>query len=156
MLSKLSAQDRTAHRRGLSAAVLGDVLPGAALAGWRARGVAGEAGTRRAVPAGVAGSVLIVFELVLTKLPHYVLPLYPAIAILTVGALERRVLSRSWLMRAPLVVCHSGAASVIAVIGAITLTRQPVFLAWLFVAAALSLDCSRGGFTTTIAPNARC
>ena len=36
----------------------------------------------------------ILFELVLTKLPHYVLPLYPAIAILTVGALERRVLSR--------------------------------------------------------------
>ena len=35
----------------------------------------------------------------LTKLPHYVLPLYPAIAILTVGALERRVLSRSWLRR---------------------------------------------------------
>jgi len=29
------------------------------------------------------------------------------------------------------------AASVIAVIGAITLTRQPVFLAWPFVAAAL-------------------
>jgi len=41
----------------------------------------------------------IVFELVLTKLPHYVLPLYPAIAILTVGALERRVLSRSWSRR---------------------------------------------------------
>src|SRR6202046_5634844 len=42
----------------------------------------------------------IMFELVLTKLPHYVLPLYPAIAILTIGALERRVLSRSsWLMR---------------------------------------------------------
>src|ERR1700678_3482764 len=80
----------------------------------------------------------IVFELVLTKLPHYVLPLYPAIAILTIGALERRVLSRSWLM--------SGAAwwfvipaltSVIAVVGAVTLTRQPVFLAWPFVAAAL-------------------
>ena len=41
----------------------------------------------------------IVFEAVLTKLPHYVLPLYPAIAILTAGAVERRVLSRSWLMR---------------------------------------------------------
>ena len=80
----------------------------------------------------------IVFELVLTKLPHYVLPLYPAIAILTVGALERRVLSRSWL--------RSGAAwwfvipalaSVTAIVAAIALTRQPVFLAWPFVAAAL-------------------
>ena len=78
------------------------------------------------------------FEAVLTKLPHYVLPLYPAIAILTVGALERRVLSRSWL--------KSGAAwwfvipavaSLAAVVGAVTVTRQPVFLAWPFVAAAL-------------------
>ena len=81
----------------------------------------------------------IVFELVLTKLPHYVLPLYPAIAILTVGALERRVLSRApWLMRGAAwwFVIPAG-ASVLAIVGAITLTRQPVFLAWPFVAAAL-------------------
>ena len=32
----------------------------------------------------------IVFELVMTKLPHYVLPLYPAIAILIAGVIERR------------------------------------------------------------------
>src|SRR3979490_223916 len=80
----------------------------------------------------------IVFELELTKLPHYWLPLYPAIAILTVGALERRVLSRSWLMRgAAWWFVIPAIASVIAVVGAITLTRQPVFLAWTFVAAAL-------------------
>src|SRR4029077_18417868 len=80
----------------------------------------------------------IVFELVLTKLPHYVLPLYPAIAILTVGALERRVLSRSWLRRGAAwwFVIPAG-ASVIAVISAIHLTRQPVFLAWPFVGAAM-------------------
>jgi 4-amino-4-deoxy-L-arabinose transferase-like glycosyltransferase len=35
----------------------------------------------------------IVFELVMTKLPHYVLPLYPAIAILIALAIERRALS---------------------------------------------------------------
>jgi 4-amino-4-deoxy-L-arabinose transferase-like glycosyltransferase len=35
----------------------------------------------------------IVFELVATKLPHYVLPLYPAIAILIAWAIEKRVLS---------------------------------------------------------------
>src|SRR5580658_1534207 len=80
----------------------------------------------------------IMFELVLTKLPHYVLPLYPAIAILTVGALERRVLSRSWLMRgAAWWFAIPALTSVVAVIGAVTLTRQPVFLAWPFVAAAL-------------------
>ena len=42
----------------------------------------------------------IVFELVVTKLPHYVLPLYPAIAILIAGAVESKVLSRRlWLRR---------------------------------------------------------
>jgi 4-amino-4-deoxy-L-arabinose transferase-like glycosyltransferase len=35
----------------------------------------------------------IVFELVITKLPHYVLPLYPAIAILMARAIEQRALS---------------------------------------------------------------
>ena len=30
----------------------------------------------------------VVFEAVMTKLPHYVLPLYPAIAILIAGILE--------------------------------------------------------------------
>ena len=80
----------------------------------------------------------IVFELVLTKLPHYVLPLYPPIAILTIGALERRVLSRSWLRRgAAWWFAIPAITSVIAVIGAVTVTRQPVFLAWPFVGAAL-------------------
>jgi len=37
----------------------------------------------------------IVFELVITKLPHYVLPLYPAIAILIAREVERRDLSEN-------------------------------------------------------------
>jgi 4-amino-4-deoxy-L-arabinose transferase-like glycosyltransferase len=32
----------------------------------------------------------LVFELAVTKLPHYVMPLYPAIAILIAGAVGRR------------------------------------------------------------------
>src|SRR5258708_14584169 len=80
----------------------------------------------------------IVFELVLTKLPHYVLPLYPAIAILTVGALERRVLSRSWLRRSPpRGVVIPALASVVALVGAIKPTRQPAVLAGPLVAAGL-------------------
>src|SRR6202042_1941229 len=40
----------------------------------------------------------IVFEIVVTKLPHYVLPLYPAIAILIARALQRHALSNAlWL-----------------------------------------------------------
>ncbi|KIZ47743.1 MULTISPECIES: glycosyltransferase family 39 protein [Rhodopseudomonas] len=80
----------------------------------------------------------IVFELVMTKLPHYVLPLYPAIAILTVGALERRVLSRSWLTRgAAWWFAIPAILLTLVIILAIALTRQPAFLAWPFVAASL-------------------
>ncbi len=45
----------------------------------------------------------IIFELVVTKLPHYVLPLYPAIAILIAGRLAPADLSRNvWLQRGTL------------------------------------------------------
>jgi 4-amino-4-deoxy-L-arabinose transferase-like glycosyltransferase len=140
MLSKLGAQESHGAPPGVYLLLFWMTFwPGAPLAGmaapavWRARREPGA----QYLLAWLIPS-WIVFELVLTKLPHYVLPLYPAIAILTVGALERRVLSRSWL--------RSGAAwwfivpavaSVIAIVGAIVLTRQPVFLAWPFVAAAL-------------------
>lgn len=40
----------------------------------------------------------IIFELIITKLPHYVLPLYPAIAILLAMAIDQRALSRQkWM-----------------------------------------------------------
>src|SRR5581483_5616119 len=140
MLSKLAAQESHGAPPGLYLLLFWVTFwPGAPLAAmaspavWRARREPGA----QFLLAWLVPS-WIVFELVLTKLPHYVLPLYPAIAILTVGALERRVLSRSWL--------KSGAAwwflipavaSLAAVVGAVVLTRQPVFMAWPFVAAAL-------------------
>jgi len=140
MLSKFAAQESHGAPPGLYLLLFWVTFwPGAALAGmaapavWRARREPGA----QYLLAWLVPS-WIVFELVLTKLPHYVLPLYPAIAILTAGALERRVLSRSWLRRgAAWWFIIPAAASVIAVIGAITLTRQPVFLAWPFVAASL-------------------
>ncbi len=81
----------------------------------------------------------IVFELVVTKLPHYVLPLYPAIAILIAGAVELKVLSRRpWMVRGvmwwflfPVIL------SIIAVTGAIVIERDLVLLAWPFFAAAI-------------------
>jgi 4-amino-4-deoxy-L-arabinose transferase-like glycosyltransferase len=140
MLSKLAAQESHGAPPGLYLLLFWVTFwPGAPLAGmaapavWRARREPGA----QYLLAWLVPS-WIVFELVLTKLPHYVLPLYPAIAILTVGALERRVLSRSWLRRgAAWWFVIPAVTSVIAVIGAITVTRQPVFLAWPFVAAAL-------------------
>ena len=81
----------------------------------------------------------IVFEAVITKLPHYALPLYPAIAILTAGAIESRVLSqRPWLVRgvmwwflAPVIV------SIIAIVAAIIISRDLVLMAWPFLASAI-------------------
>src|SRR5215475_9400032 len=138
MLSKLSAQESHGAPPGLYLVLFWITFwPGAPLAGlaapavWRARREPGA----QFLLAWLVPS-WIVFELVLTKLPHYVLPLYPAIAILTAGVLERQVLSRSWLSRTsawwfvlPLL------ASVFAVIGAIALKHQPLLLAWPFVAA---------------------
>src|SRR6202163_2337647 len=140
MLSKLAAQESHGAPPGIYLLLFWVTFwPGAPLAAmaapavWRARREPGA----QFLLAWLVPS-WIVFEAVLTKLPHYVLPLYPAIAVLTVGALERRVLSRSWLRRgAAWWFVIPAAASVIAVVGAITLTRQPVFLAWPFVAAAL-------------------
>ena len=81
----------------------------------------------------------IVFELVVTKLPHYVLPLYPAIAILIAGAVESKVLSRRlWLVRGlmwwlfvPIMI------SIIAVIGAVVINRDLALFAWPFFAGAI-------------------
>jgi 4-amino-4-deoxy-L-arabinose transferase-like glycosyltransferase len=140
MLSKLAAQESHGAPPGFYFLLFWVTFwPGAPLAGmaapavWRARREPGA----QYLLAWLLPS-WIVFELVLTKLPHYVLPLYPAIAILTVGALERRVLSRSWLRSgAAWWFIVPAAASVIAIVAAIALTRQPAFLAWPFVAAAL-------------------
>ena len=122
MLSKLAAQESHGAPPGVYLLLFWVTFwPGAPLAGmaapavWRARREPGA----QFLLAWLIPS-WIVFELVLTKLPHYVLPLYPAIAILTVGALERRVLSRSWLRRgAAWWFVIPALASVIAVVGAI-------------------------------------
>jgi 4-amino-4-deoxy-L-arabinose transferase-like glycosyltransferase len=81
----------------------------------------------------------IVFEIVVTKLPHYVLPLYPAIAILIAARLDPVDLSRRiWLERgalwwfvAPLIV---GLAAIVALI---VREGSSGVLAWPFVAAAI-------------------
>ena len=140
MLSKLAAQESHGAPPGTYLLLFWITFwPGAPLAAmaapavWRARREPGA----QFLLAWLIPS-WIVFEAVLTKLPHYVLPLYPAIAILTIGALERRILSRSWLRRGTAWwFAIPAITSVIAVIGAVTVTRQPVFLAWPFAAVAL-------------------
>ncbi|MGY4337398.1 4-amino-4-deoxy-L-arabinose transferase-like glycosyltransferase [Bradyrhizobium sp. LM2.9] len=146
MLSKLGAQESHGAPPGLYLVLFWITFwPGAPLAAmaapavWRARREPGA----QFLLAWLVPS-WIVFEAVLTKLPHYVLPLYPAIAILTVGALERRVLSWSWLMRGSAWwFAIPVAGSIIAVVGAVMLTRQPAFVAWPFMRGLADLRAVR-------------
>ena len=116
--------------------------PGAVLAGlaapavWQARR---ERGARFLIAWLVPS--WIVFELVATKLPHYVLPLYPAVAIMIAGAIEQGVLSRRallrhgtmWWLLFPLVVLT------LAVAATMVFGRHLGLLAWPFAAGAAIL-----------------
>jgi 4-amino-4-deoxy-L-arabinose transferase-like glycosyltransferase len=83
----------------------------------------------------------LLLELIITKLPHYVLPLYPAIAILIAGAVEHRTLARTrWLIWGTMwwfvlpVIGGIGAIVALAVIG-----RQFGPLAWPLIGGAAVL-----------------
>jgi 4-amino-4-deoxy-L-arabinose transferase-like glycosyltransferase len=81
----------------------------------------------------------IVFELVVTKLPHYVLPLYPAIAILIARTLDGRPLAEAlWLKRAtlwwPLMAVL---VPIVGIVALVAMRRQLGLLAWPFGAVAM-------------------
>jgi 4-amino-4-deoxy-L-arabinose transferase-like glycosyltransferase len=84
----------------------------------------------------------IVFELVMTKLPHYVLPLYPVIAILIAGILDSHRLARrrwmiwgaAWWFALPVIVVGG------MIVGLIMFSRQLGVLAWPFAIGALVLS----------------
>jgi 4-amino-4-deoxy-L-arabinose transferase-like glycosyltransferase len=113
--------------------------PGAVLAGlaapaiWRAR----REDSIKFLLAWLVPS-WIVFELVATKLPHYVLPLYPAIAILIGSVIDRGTLSQS-RMKIGLVgwFIYPVAISLIALVGYIILGGGLGIMAWPFAAAAM-------------------
>jgi len=81
-----------------------------------------------------------VLEIVVTKLPHYVLPLYPAIAILIAGVVDAQApLPRQrWLTAAPalwFIFSILGAAGVVAL--HVVVGHQAGVLAWPFLVAAM-------------------
>jgi 4-amino-4-deoxy-L-arabinose transferase-like glycosyltransferase len=81
----------------------------------------------------------IILEFVVTKLPHYVLPLFPAIAILIAGIMEARMLSRSrWLTPAVawwfIIPVLLGIAGVICLIA---IGHQLGLIAWAFAGGAM-------------------
>ena len=81
----------------------------------------------------------IVFEIVLTKLPHYVLPLYPPIAILAAGILDHQALSRRrWLEAGTVWWFIIATVLAVGMIAAhIALGEQLGLLAWPFAGGAI-------------------
>jgi len=84
----------------------------------------------------------IVFEVVPTKLPHYVLPLYPAIAILAAGILDHHALSRGrWLQAGTVWWFIIATALALATITLHMVFGEELgFAAWPFAAAAIVLS----------------
>jgi 4-amino-4-deoxy-L-arabinose transferase-like glycosyltransferase len=80
-----------------------------------------------------------VLEIVVTKLPHYVLPLYPPIAILIAGVIEARLLSRSrwltagiaWWFVFPVLL------GIVGILALIAIGHQLGLLAWAFAGGAV-------------------
>jgi 4-amino-4-deoxy-L-arabinose transferase-like glycosyltransferase len=81
----------------------------------------------------------LVFELVVTKLPHYVLPLYPAIAMLIASAVDTHALSRkrwlvwgtAWWFLGPLV------AGIVGIVALAVIGRQFGLMAWPLIGGAV-------------------
>src|SRR5262249_54893775 len=108
------------------------LAPLAAPAVWRTRGAPGPRFLRAwLVPAW------IVLEIVVTKLPDYVLPVYPAIAILIAGAIDNRALVRQRLLGAAPVWWFI--FSIVGAVGTIALHvmvgQQAGVMAWPFLVA---------------------
>jgi 4-amino-4-deoxy-L-arabinose transferase-like glycosyltransferase len=112
------------------------LAPLAAPAVWRARGEPGA----RFLLAWIVPS-WIVLEIVVTKLPHYVLPLYPAIAILIAGAIDNQALTRQrWLASAPAWWFILGIVGAVATIVVnVAIGQQAGVMAWPFLVAAIIL-----------------
>jgi 4-amino-4-deoxy-L-arabinose transferase-like glycosyltransferase len=80
-----------------------------------------------------------VFEAAITKLPHYVMPLYPAIAILIAGILEKDALVKArWMVRgAAWWFVFPGLIAVLVPVGFVWIDRDLGLIAWPFAAVAM-------------------
>jgi 4-amino-4-deoxy-L-arabinose transferase-like glycosyltransferase len=81
----------------------------------------------------------LVLEAVITKLPHYVLPLYPAIAILIAGVLEAGQLAKMrWMVRGTVGwFLFPGVIALAVLVGFLVIEKDLGLVAWPFAAAAV-------------------
>jgi 4-amino-4-deoxy-L-arabinose transferase-like glycosyltransferase len=112
----------------------GSVLAGlAALAIWRSRREPGA----QFLLAWLVPSWLV-FEAVMTKLPHYVLPLYPAAAILIAGIISGNLSKSRWLVRGTIGwFLFPGAIAIAVLVAFIMFGGDLGLIAWPFSAAAV-------------------
>ena len=140
MLAKVfSGQESRRAARLLFRPVLAGVLAGlhAGGLGRRRSGARGKEPATKFLLAWLVPSWLV-FELVVTKLPHYVLPLYPAIAIPVAGVVDRGALSRRpflvlgtiWWFVLPM------AAGIAGIVALAVIGRQFGLLVWPVTGAA--------------------
>jgi len=109
----------------------------AAPAIWRARKEIGA----RFLLAWLVPSWLV-FEAAMTKLPHYVMPLYPAIAILIAGVVEGRALAHiRWMVHGTVswFLFPAGVALAV-VVGFVLVDHSLGLIAWPFAAIAMVLS----------------
>ncbi len=133
--------------------------PGAVLAGpavpmvWRARREPGA----QFLLAWLVPS-WIVFEAAMTKLPHYVLPLYPAIAILIAGILEGGGLSKArWLVRGTVGwFLFPSLIAIVVVAGFLYIDHDLGLIAWPSAAAAVMFGLFAWRLYEVDGPSARC
>ena len=109
----------------------------AAPAIWRARKEIGA----RFLLAWLVPSWLV-FEAAMTKLPHYVMPLYPAIAILIAGVVEGRALAHiRWMVHGTVSwFLFPAGVSLAVVVGFVLVDHSLGLIAWPFAAIAMVLS----------------
>jgi 4-amino-4-deoxy-L-arabinose transferase-like glycosyltransferase len=81
----------------------------------------------------------LVLEAVITKLPHYVLPLYPAVAILIAGVLEADQLAKTrWMVRGTVGwFLFPSVVALAVIVGFLVVDKDLGLIAWPFAAAAV-------------------
>ncbi len=122
----------------------------------RVRSGGGLAPGARAILLGSVLAPLLLFSVVATKLPHYLLPAFPALALLAAeaaGAGERRGLVAGGLLLAPVVPAALAALTAIVTVPPLAALRAPAAVAIVAIAAevALALVLLRSGHTRAAA-----
>ncbi len=108
----------------------------------RVRSGGGLAPGARAILLGSVLAPLLLFSVVATKLPHYLLPAFPALALLAAEAAEsgeRRGLAAGGLLLAPVVVASLSVLAVVVAVPPLAALRAPAAVAIVAISSEVAL-----------------